>query len=208
MQLVTSELRSIPGYAPPEALQPDDVEALQQALQISDSWWASTNQPVPARDEAHDESKPSPKKAAEKAEKRAQRRAVLAAEAAAHRGMPTMVHGTANVKVAVLPRDEGPRLQAPARADLSDFVQQHLYGGRHDRRSALTQASLKPKGPNGFGAAINFARAPLDPVVKKARKGKRERKEGGPAPGGGFVGERASTLEQMAARIMRKRQHR
>ena len=117
--------------------------------------------------------------------------------------MPRVVKKSTTVEVAVLPSDpSGVRLHAPVRADVADFMQQQLYGGdRHKRVPAATLSSLKASGGR-FGAASNFATVPAAPPPPggfgSKRKKKRKAASGGDATGS------FSTLERMAAKIMRK----
>jgi|MDTA01.1.fsa_nt_gb hypothetical protein len=118
-------------------------------------------------------------------------------------GLPRVVKKSTTVEVAVLPSDpSGVRLHAPVRADVADFMQQQLYGGdRHKRVPAATLSSLKASGGR-FGAASNFATVPAAPPPPggfgSKRKKKRKAASGGDATGS------FSTLERMAAKIMRK----
>ena len=102
----------------------------------------------------------------------------------------------------MLPSSSGPqqpRVHAPVRADVRDFLQQQLYGDRLRRVPAATLSSMKASGGR-FGAASNFASVPLAPPAQPAGGKKRgKRKRGAAAPTG------RSTLEQMAAKIMRRK---
>ena len=78
------------------------------------------------------------------------------------------------------------------------FLQQQLYGDRHKRVPAATLASQRPSGGH-FGAASNFATVKLEAKPQGvAKKGRRARADKAVVAG-------TSTLEQMAARIMRKK---
>jgi hypothetical protein len=108
------------------------------------------------------------------------------------------------VEAAVLDGDASqPRLKAPVTTDVQAFLQKHLYSDRLQRMPAATQASLKASGGK-FGAAVNFSSAPTRAgasiQIGKQRKKKRK-PESKALAGGGH-----STLEQMAAKIMRRKQ--
>lgn len=94
-----------------------------------------------------------------------------------------------------------PRLHAPVKSSVRDFLQQQLYGkGAKRRAPAATLSSLKPPGGRG-GAALNFASVPLD-ASASGRKRKRSKRSGAGAAREAIPGR--STLEEMAARIMQR----
>lgn len=114
-------------------------------------------------------------------------------------------HCRETVEVAVLPassRVAQPRMHAPVRDDVKDFLQNQLYGGRHKRVPAATLSSLKASGGKKFTAASNFASVPLSPQQEEPARKKRKRNGVGGSSAGEIPGR--STLEQMAARIMRR----
>lgn len=172
---VTADIRSGTDYLPPEVLE---------QLPAAEAGPSSSEAPEPSRS------------AAKRARKAAAREA---REREARDGMPRVVRQSddGHVDVAVLASDDGPRTQAPTRSDLRAFVDKQLYGGRNKRAPAATIASLKVS-HGRFGAASNFATAPLQPKPDGgAGRAKRKQRD---APTAGTT----STLEQMAARIMRK----
>lgn len=130
---------------------------------------------------------------------------------AAPSGVPRVVRKGGNLEVAVL--DDGSstsrvRLHAPIQASVRDFMQQQLYGDRVRRAPAATLESLKPRGGK-FGPASNFSSVHMSRTEsnlqgrkgssgQKRKRANAARDEGG---SGGF-----STLEKMAARIMRGKQ--
>jgi hypothetical protein len=145
-------------------------------------------------------------KAEAKAAARRQEAEELAKRREPHQlGLPRVVRKGETVEVAVLPPTEGgvggmraARLQAPIKQDARAFLQQQLYGQRHTRVSAATLASQRPASGR-FGAASNFATVPLDAKpTGVTKKGKQRGKEKPRLAG-------TSTLEQMAAAIMRKK---
>lgn len=180
--LVTADLRG-PDYLPPELLS--QLPPPSQAESLPDTAAAASES---------------------KRDKKRRARAEFEEDEwrDAHDGLPKVVNSSANVRVAILEgRGGAPRTQAPARAELRAFMEQQLYGKRHKRGSAVTHASLKAKGNGRFGPAANFATVPLAPKPERKKGKKAAAAAGGGA--GGFAGGRASTLEQMAARIMRKK---
>lgn len=173
---------------------------------------SGTAQPSGASSSAADEAAGG--KRLTKAEAKAAARRAEAEEVAKRRqpneeaGLPRVVRkGQGQVEVAVLPPDEGgvggakaARMHAPIKQDARAFLQQQLYGQRHTRVSAATLASQRASGGR-FGAASNFATVPLDQAkpLGVAKKGKRKGGKDKPVVAG------HSTLEQMAAAIMRKK---
>lgn len=136
----------------------------------------------------------------------AERRARAAAAAAPRDGMPRVVRKVENVEIAVLPAEgavrQHPRIHAPVKANVRDFLQQQLHGDRHRRVPAATQQSLKPSSGR-YGAASNFASVPLSAPSSAQGEGdsKRKKRRASETPAvGGY-----STLERMAAKIMRKK---
>lgn len=122
----------------------------------------------------------------------------------ANDGLPKVVQRVNTVEVAVLPEAgmRGARLHAPIKADAKAFLQEQLFGSRHQRVSASTLSSMKPTGGR-FGAASNFATVPLEHQKETPgahKKGSSKRKGSATELMAG-----RSTLEQMAARIMRKK---
>ena len=178
-QLVTAGLRG-DDYLPPEVL------SQLPPTQLSAAGASSEQQGAPKRT-----------KAQLKAD--ARRRDAEAHAPVADDGMPRVVRRSSTVEIAILP-DGGrqPRLHAPVKSDAKAFLQQQLFGSRHQRVSAATLSSLKPTGGR-FGAASNFATVPLDKAAPTIRKGKKGKGRDKAVVGG------TSTLEQMAARIMRKK---
>ena len=174
-QLVTAGLRG-DDYLPPELLS--QLPATQPS--------AAGEQGAPKRT-----------KAQLKAD--ARRRDAEAHDAVADEGLPRVLRRSSTVEVAILPEGgRQPRLHAPIKSDAKAFLQQQLFGSRHQRVSAATLSSLKPAGGR-FGAASNFAIVPLDKATQTIRKGKKGKEREKAVVGG------TSTLEQMAARIMRKK---
>ena len=125
-------------------------------------------------------------------------------------GLPRVVNKFDTVEIAVIDGVEPsrPRLHAPVSAGVRDFMQQQLYGKRISRAPAATLSSLKAAGGR-FGPASNFASSKLaaaDPV-QPARKGRQARQRGNNAQTVNSAGQHSS-LEQMAAKIMRKAKQR
>ena len=93
----------------------------------------------------------------------------------------------------------GPRMHAPVKQDVRDFMQQQLYGaGRHQRVAAATLSALKPSGGR-YGAASNFASVAAPPPSSDANGGSAKKRKRGAAGNGG---KQLSSLEKMAAQIM------
>ena len=79
-------------------------------------------------------------------------------------------------------------------------MQQQLYGsGRHQRVAAATLSALKPSGGR-YGAASNFASVAAPPASDAEGQRKKKRKRSSPEAGG----KQFSSLEKMAAQIMRR----
>ena len=137
-----------------------------------------------------------------KSEARAAARRAQPREPERRDGLPRTVQKSSTVEVALLPAEGAigePRLHAPVKTDVRDFMQQQLYGGRTRRAPAATLASLRPAGGK-FGAASNFATVPVQPLVQGGGK-KRKRKAATRVVASGSH----STLERMAERIMRRK---
>ena len=136
-----------------------------------------------------------------KAEQRAAARRAQPREPQQRDGLPRTVQKSSTVEVAVLP-SEGtvgqPRLHAPVKTDVRDFMQQQLYGRGIRRAPAATLASLRPAGGK-CAPASNFATVPVDPLAQIGGK-KRKRKATKTVDATGSH----STLERMAERIMRR----
>ena len=63
--------------------------------------------------------------------------------------------------------------QAPAREQLTRFVDEQLYGSRNRRANAVTQAARRTGGR--FGAAANFSTAAAPAHKAEGKAGKRKR---------------------------------
>ena len=126
-------------------------------------------------------------------------------------GIPRVVRKGGNLEVAVLDGDSSNsrvRIHAPVQASVRDFMQQHLYGDRVRRAPAATLESLKPRGGK-FGPASNFSsdrlsRTDSETQNRKSASGRKRKRIEGANDGAGRGG--FSTLEKMAARIMRRKQ--
>lgn len=184
--LVTASLRG-DDYLPPEVLSQLPTGASKPASSSADGAEGSKRM-----------TKAEAKAAARRAEAE-----YHAKQSSAHdEGLPKVIRKSDRVEVAVLPEagassGRHTRLHAPVKLDAKAFLQQQLYGDRHKRVAAATLASQRASGGR-FGAATNFATVPLEAKPKGVtKKGKR---------GGGDKPTMAghSTLEQLAARIMRK----
>lgn len=121
-------------------------------------------------------------------------------------GLPRVVRDSGPVAIAVVEHGgsscghAGPRLHAPVRADIRDFLNEQLYGTRNRRAPTATIASLKPS-RGRFGPASNFVTVPVVPneEISKAKKRKTSN-EGRSSSHRALAGH--STLEKLAAKIM------
>jgi hypothetical protein len=86
--------------------------------------------------------------------------------------------------------------QAPAREQLTRFVDEQLYGSRNRRANAVSLAGLRAGGR--FGAAANFTTAAKPANQPEGKAGKRKRNE--PV----VQSATASYLDRAAAKLMKR----
>ena len=189
--LITADLRG-QDYLPPEVLSSLADLPAPPSTHVDEAVPAAS-----ARQKKQQAAAAAAAAAAATASSAAERRARN--HAASARVMPTVVRKSGNLELAVLESDRsGPRLHAPVRDSVSEFMQRQLYGDRVRRAPSATLSSLKSRSGN-FGAASNFSTVPVAASSGLGGKKKRKRAETTTTSAG------YSTLEQMAARIMRKK---